>query len=119
MPVLLAWAMPPGAAALHAVSRFVLRESYAAVSVTLPGVLAVACLALVVTVLGYLIFFTLLRRIGAFEVSLVNYVQPMVAAVIGWLVLSEGLDAGTVVGFVVTVVGFALVKRDQVRDYIG
>jgi drug/metabolite transporter (DMT)-like permease len=119
MPVLLAWAMPPGAAALHAVSRFVLRESYAAVSVTLPGALAVAYLALVVTVLGYLIFFTLLRRIGAFEVSLVNYVQPMVAAVIGWLVLSEGLDAGTVVGFVVIVVGFALVKRDQVRDYIG
>jgi len=118
-PVLLAWAIPPGAVALHAVSRFVLRESYAAVSVTLPGVLAVAYLALVVTVLGYLIFFTLLRRVGAFKMNLVNYVQPMVAAVIGWLVLSEEFDAVTVTGFVVIVIGFALVKRDRMREYVG
>jgi probable blue pigment (indigoidine) exporter len=115
-PVLLAWAMPPGAVALHLVSRFVVRESYADLSVTLPSVLAVAYFALVVTVLGYLIFFSLLRRVGAFEVSLVNYLQPMVAAVVGWLVLREELDPVTVVGFVVIVVGFALVKRDQVRE---
>jgi drug/metabolite transporter (DMT)-like permease len=116
-PVLLAWATPSGGIALHFVSLFVVRESYANVSVTVPGVLAVAYLALLVNEGGYMIFFTLLRRVGAFEVSLVNYLQPIVAAVVGWLVLREGLDPVSVVGFVVIVAGFALVKRDQLRPY--
>jgi len=117
-PVLLAWATPPGGVALHLVSLLVVGESYVDLSVTVPGVLAVAYLALLVNVLGYMIFFTLLRRVGAFEVSLVNYLQPIVAAVVGWLVLREGLDPVSVVGFVVIVVGFALVKREQVRDLV-
>lgn len=117
-PVLLAWAIPPGGVALHLVSLVVVGESYADLSVTVPGVLAVAYLALLVNVMGYIIFFTLLRRVGAFEVSLVNYLQPIVAAVVGWLVLREGLGPVSVVGFVVIVVGFALVKRDQLRSYL-
>lgn len=117
-PVLLAWATPPGGVALHLVSLFVVRESYADLSVTVSGLLAVAYLALLVNVLGYMIFFTLLRRVGAFEVSLVNYLQPIVAALAGWLVLGEGLDPVSVAGFVVIVVGFALVKREQLRSYL-
>ncbi|MDR9381491.1 MAG: DMT family transporter [Natronomonas sp.] len=116
-PVLLACATLSGGIALHFVSLFVIRESYANVSVTVPGVLSVAYLALLVGVGGYMIFFTLLRRVGAFEVSLVNYVQPIVAAVVGWLVLREGLNPLSVVGFVVIVAGFALVKRDHLRPY--
>jgi drug/metabolite transporter (DMT)-like permease len=118
-PVLLAWAIPPGGVALHLVSLFVVEESYATVSVTVPGVLAVAYLALLVNVGGYMIFFSLLRRVGAFEVSLVNYLQPIVAAVVGWLVLQEGLGPVSLLGFAVIVVGFSLVKRDQVRDVLG
>jgi drug/metabolite transporter (DMT)-like permease len=117
-PVLLAWAIPPGGVALHLVSLFVVRESYATVSVTVPGLLAVAYLALLVNVGGYVIFFSLLRRVGAFEVSLVNYLQPIVAAVVGWLVLREELGPVSLAGFAVIVVGFFLAKRDQVRDVL-
>lgn len=115
-PVLLAWAMPPSAVGLHLVSFAT--ESYAEVTVGVPAVLAVAYLALVPNLAGYLIFFTLLRRIGAFEVNLVTYFEPIVATILGWLVLSEQLDPLSVVGFLVIVVGFVLVQRDRIRDYV-
>jgi drug/metabolite transporter (DMT)-like permease len=118
-PVLLAWAVPMGGIGLHVVSAFVIGESYADIELAVPGLLAVAYLALAVNVMGYLIFFKLLRRVGAFQVSLINYLQPISAAVIGWLLLSESLEPITVVGFVVIVAGFALIKRDQVRAYVA
>lgn len=118
-PVLLAWAIPSGGIALHLVSLLIVDESYADITVTVPAVLAVAYLAFAVNVLGYTIFFTLLGRIGAFEVSLVNYIQPITAALIGFVVLQERLDPLTVVGFGVILVGFLLVKRAQVRNYLA
>lgn len=118
-PVLLAWAVPMGAASLHFVSLFVVRESYNAVAINLPGLLAVLYLAFVVNVTGYLIFFGLLREVGAFQVSLVNYLQPIAAAIIGWIVLGESLATATVVGFAVIIVGFSLVKREQLFAYVS
>ena len=118
-PVLLAWAIPPGGIALHLVSLLIVGELYAAITVTVPAILAVAYLAFAVNVLGYTIFFTLLGRIGAFEVSLINYIQSITAALIGFVALGERLQPLTVVGFGVILVGFLLVKRAQVRNYLA
>jgi drug/metabolite transporter (DMT)-like permease len=97
---------------------FVIGESYAAIEVTAPGIFAVAYLAILVNVTGYLLFFGLLRRVGAFQVSLVNYLQPIAAAVIAWAILGEELATATVIGFIVIVIGFTLVKREQLFEYI-
>jgi drug/metabolite transporter (DMT)-like permease len=118
-PVLLAWAVPLGGVGLHLVSAFVVRESYGSIELAIPGLAAVAYLAVVVNVTGYIIFFTVLRRVGAFEVSLINYLQPFSAAVIGWLLLREQLEPLTVLGFCVIVVGFSLIKRDQLTTYVS
>jgi drug/metabolite transporter (DMT)-like permease len=117
-PVLLAWAIPSGGIALHGVSAFVVRESYTNISLALPGLLAVGYLALFVNIMGYLIFFGFLRRVGAFEVSLINYFQPIATAVIGWLILSEQLALSTIGGFCLILFGFLLIKRDSVRQYV-
>lgn len=47
------------------------------------------------------------------EFNLVSYVAPLFAAVVGFLVLGEAIDAFTVAGVPTIVVGFVLVKRES------
>jgi drug/metabolite transporter (DMT)-like permease len=109
-----AWAMLLGAAVLFAVS--VARgESAATVEVTLPALASLAYLTLVSGVVSYLIYFALLDRVGATEINLVGYLQPVAAALAGWALFGQVVDATTLVGFLVIFVGFALVTRETLR----
>lgn len=76
---------------------------------------ALLYLAVVASALGFLIYFDLLERLGAIEINLVSYVAPVFAALAGFLFLNEVIDLPTVVGFVVILVGFGLVKRRSIR----
>ena len=106
-----AWSMLIGAALMHAVSP--LRgESFAAISWTPGAIWALAYLSLAASALGFLIYFDLLERLGAIEINLVSYVAPIFAALSGWLFLDEIVEPETVVGFLVIVVGFGLIKRE-------
>ena len=108
------WTMLFGAAILHAAS-FVRGESFAASAWTPSVVVAFCYLALGSGVLGFLLYFELLGRVGPSDLNLVNYVTPVVAAVVSWAVLGQVIDATAVAGFSVVFVGFALLKRDTVR----
>lgn len=107
-----AWSMAVGALALHALSAGLPRESIASVSVTPAAVAALAYLSLVATAGGFFAYFLLLERIGATELSLVNYAVPVVAALAGWAVLGESLTLATVAGFALILLGFGLCKID-------
>lgn len=65
-------------------------------------------LSVVCTALAYLIYFSLIAAAGATRASLITYVNPAVAVVLGVLVLGEPLGVGTLVGFGLIVVGCAL-----------
>ncbi|GAB6880412.1 EamA family transporter [Halorubrum gandharaense] len=67
---------------------------------------------------AYSIYFTLLDRLGAFEINLVSYVVPVVATVAGVLLLGETVTWLTVAGFVVIVAGFGLVKRHAIAEEV-
>ena len=67
---------------------------------------------------AYTIYFTLLDRLGAFEINLVSYVVPVVATVTGALLLAEPVTAFTIAGFVVIVVGFGLLKRHAIATEV-
>ena len=118
MPMLAeqAWMMLVGAVVLHATSALLPGESLSAVLWTVDGVLAVVYLAVVAGAAGFALYFWLLRRVGPIEVSLLEYVIPIVAAVAGWAALGEALAPTTVAGFVVIFAGFLLVKRGAVRN---
>jgi len=73
---------------------------------------------LVAGVVGYLLYFTLLDSLGPVEINLVGYVEPPVAAVVGWVALNEVISPNTVVGFAVIVVGFTLVKRQALASFV-
>jgi drug/metabolite transporter (DMT)-like permease len=112
---LTAWAMAAGAVLLHATSLAV-GESPAAVADVGPvTVLSVLAIGIPSTAVAYAIYFGLIARVGPVRANLVAYVVPVFAALSGWLLLGAAVSAWTAVGFLVVVVGFALVERDTLR----
>lgn len=114
-----AWMMLIGAALLHVGAVLLPGEELAAITWSWPALAGLGYLAVVAAGVGYVLYFTLLDRVGPVEINLVAYVAPVFAAVGGWLVLGEQLGGRTVVGFGAIVLGFVLVKRDAIRAEIG
>jgi drug/metabolite transporter (DMT)-like permease len=110
-----AWTMLVGAGLLHVTSVLLPWESFAAAEWTPAALVSLSYLAVVAGAGGFFLYFWLLERVGPMEVSLLEYVIPVFAAVGGWVVRGETLDAATVVGFGVIFVGFVLVKRESLR----
>jgi drug/metabolite transporter (DMT)-like permease len=115
-----AYAMVGGALLMHAVSLAIGESPAVAMrALTGPGSLgaiaALGYLSLVASAAGFLIYFDLLDRLGPIEINLVSYVAPVFAAAAGFAVLGEVVDLLTGVGFLVILVGFALVKRREIR----
>ncbi len=83
--------------------------------VTLPGVpeawFAIGWLGAVGTGFAYLVFFRLLTRWGPTRASLVAYLLPVVAVVLGVVVLGETVDATFLAGAVLIVAGIWVVNR--------
>ncbi|MFC6865034.1 DMT family transporter [Halomicroarcula sp. GCM10025817] len=110
-----AWSMVLGALVLHGASAAI-GESPATIRWTPEAFAALGYLVVVASALGFLIYFDLLDRLGPIEINLVSYAAPVVAAVTGFLVLSETPTVLTATGFACIVVGFVLLKRRALRD---
>jgi drug/metabolite transporter (DMT)-like permease len=73
-------------------------------------VLSVATLGAMGTGIAYLIYHGLMRDAGATSTSLVTYLAPVVAVVLGVLVLGERVTWNLFVGAVIVITGVALVE---------
>ncbi|MFB6222195.1 MAG: DMT family transporter [Haloarcula sp.] len=113
-----AWSMLLGAVLMHGVSLGA-SESIADVQWTAEAVLALLYLVVVASALGFLIYFDLLDRLGPIEINLVSYAAPVVAAATGLLFLGETPTVYTGIGFTCILIGFALLKRDALRDEVA
>jgi len=77
-----------------------------------PNVLAsIAILAIVPTAAGFLIFAALIDEIGPVRATVITYVNPAVAAVLGVFVLSETFTVAMGMGFALVILGSALATR--------
>jgi drug/metabolite transporter (DMT)-like permease len=74
-------------------------------------VAAVAVLAVVCTALGFILFFSLIGEIGPVRASVITYVNPAVAAVLGIVALKESFTAGMAIGFLLVLIGSTLATR--------
>jgi len=74
-------------------------------------VAAVAVLAVVCTALGFILFFSLIGEIGPVRASVITYVNPAVAAVLGIVALKETFTAGMAIGFLLVLIGSTLATR--------
>ena len=68
-------------------------------------------LAVVCTAIAFLVFFALIGEIGPARATVITYVNPAVAAVLGVAVLGEELTVGMGVGFVLVLAGSVLATR--------
>jgi len=72
---------------------------------------AVAVLAVVCTALAFLLFFALIAEIGPVRATVITYVNPAVAAILGVTVLRESLTFGMGLGFMLVLAGSTLATR--------
>ena len=76
-----------------------------------PGIavfFSVAVLAIVCTAIAFLLFFALIAEIGPVRATVITYVNPVVAAVLGVAVLRELFTVAMAVGFGLVLVGSVL-----------
>ena len=79
------------------------------------AIAALVALAALSTALGYLIFFRILSRAGATNVSLVTFLIPVSAILLGTLVLGEQLDARHFAGMAAIALGLAAIDGGVMR----
>ena len=111
------WSMLLGAVVLHAVSLGS-GELPGAETVVPTAVAAVLYLGVFSTAIAFYIYFYIIEVHGAFEVSLVTYLVPVVATLVGVFVLGETISLLTIVGFGLVAVGFVFLKRDALVDVL-
>jgi drug/metabolite transporter (DMT)-like permease len=112
------WGMLLGAAIL-AGGAILSGEPVASVSWGRSGALALVYLAVASSIFGFLMFYELLTRIPTAELNLVGYVQPIAAAMLGWVIFGHDVALTTVVGFAVIAVGFVLVHHTSVETVLA
>jgi drug/metabolite transporter (DMT)-like permease len=71
-------------------------------------ILSVAVLAVVCTALAFLLFFALIAEIGPVRATVITYINPAVAALLGVAVLGETFTLGMGAGFVLVLLGSTL-----------
>ncbi|MFZ0159621.1 MAG: EamA family transporter [Kineosporiaceae bacterium] len=72
---------------------------------------AVAVLGVVCSALAFLVFFALVAEVGPARTTVITYVNPVVAAVAGIVVLDEPITRGLLVGFPLVLLGSWLATR--------
>ncbi len=75
------------------------------------AIAAVLVLAIVCTALGFLFFFGLIGEVGAVRATVITYINPAVAAVLGIAVLNESFTIGMAVGFLLVLIGSVFATR--------
>jgi drug/metabolite transporter (DMT)-like permease len=72
---------------------------------------SVVTLAVICTALAFLVFFALIGEVGPVRATVITYVNPAVAAVLGVLILDERFTLGMAIGFVLVLAGSVLATR--------
>jgi drug/metabolite transporter (DMT)-like permease len=75
------------------------------------SVASVIVLALVCTALAFVVFFALIAGIGPARATVITYVNPAVAVLLGVTVLGEAVTVGMVIGFPLILLGSILAAR--------
>ena len=118
-PVILQrWLSEPPALGVITAALTVTAVAYVPIALVSPGsapsaksALAVVALAVVCTALAFLVFFALIAEIGPVRATVITYVNPAVAAVLGVAILGEDFTLGMGVGFVLVLAGSVLATR--------
>jgi drug/metabolite transporter (DMT)-like permease len=82
-------------------------------------VASVVGLGVVCTAIAFPLFFALIGEVGPVRATVITYVNPAVALLLGVTLLSEPFTAGTALGFVLVLAGSFLATRPPARRAAG
>lgn len=77
-------------------------------NLTVPAVVSVVVLAVFCTAIAFLVMFALIAEAGPARMTLITYVNPAVAVLLGSLVLHEPITVGLLIGFPLVILGSIL-----------
>ncbi|ELZ74877.1 MULTISPECIES: DMT family transporter [Haloferax] len=106
-----AWSMLGGGVLLHGWA-LVRGESLSTIELAPVGIASFLYLTLVSGAVAFLLYFELLDRLGPTELNLIGYVEPVVAALMSWVLLGHVIDTTALVGFGAIFFGFAAMKKE-------
>lgn len=112
---LVAWSMGIGVIPLVAASILRGESSMFSIEWTGEAIFATMFLGVIVTGVGYFVYFELLDHLTPLEVNVSGYLMPVTAAITGWLWLDETITPVTMAGFLVIFIGFYLMKTDELK----
>lgn len=72
---------------------------------------SVAVLSVVCSTIAFLVFFALINEVGPIRATLVTYINPAVALVLGIIFLSEPITTGLILGFPLVLAGSWIASR--------
>jgi len=72
---------------------------------------AISALAVVCTAVAFLVFFALIAEVGPLRATVITYVNPAVAVLLGVTILGERFSVGTALGFVLILGGSFLATQ--------
>ncbi|WP_298293078.1 DMT family transporter [uncultured Litoreibacter sp.] len=94
---------------------------YGSPAITAPGpvtILATIAVAIVSTAMPVILMFTLIKRVGATQTSLLAFFIPVAAVLIGVIALGEPLGALTLLGFAMVIAGAVWATRTPANALI-
>lgn len=77
---------------------------------SLPSLAAAVTLAILCTGIALILYFRLMRTLGAMGVASQSYLRAGVSVLLGLIILGEQLSATVLIGLVITIVGVALIN---------
>ena len=87
--------------------------TWPATTPSLQAIAAVVVLGVICTALAFLVFFALIKEVGANRATVITYVNPAVAVALGVAILGEPLTATIALGFVLIALGSLVGTRRQ------
>ena len=77
---------------------------------------SVVGLGIICTAIAFLLFFALIAEVGPGRATVITYVNPAVAIILGAIVLSEPLTLGMAIGFPLVIAGSILGTHRGARE---
>lgn len=112
-----AWGMLAGSLLLL-VGGQIRGEAVHDLHVTTTGLVSLFYLVVFSGVLAYLMYFTLLDRVGPSQLNLVGYLEPVTASLVAWILLGDVITPTMVTGFLLIALGFTAIRRDLAMKII-
>jgi drug/metabolite transporter (DMT)-like permease len=102
-------------AVVYAPSSIANLPSEIAANPPLESWMSLAALGIICSAVAFLLFFALMREIGAARATLVTYVNTVVALILGVSFLSEPITLGMLIGLPLVVVGSYFATKRHVE----